>query len=162
MIDATGPRGLKYSQNIVESVEKVWDTFFKWTYPVATGKSIAEVAYWALGPVEKDQTPEQQSFMNLASNDEDLYIQSYWIEVPVTDPSGNVDVRNGIKTGDSDPIYYAAWGYIDTHCDTPECTTETDIDSLNEDKLNFWWRYWVEQPANYTRNCDTSEGNHLW
>ena len=50
MVDAASANAMKHSQEIERHVQEVWDVFFKMNQPVACGKALANVAYWALGP----------------------------------------------------------------------------------------------------------------
>ena len=51
-VQASSENTPQHSMEIYIAVEDVWSTFFKFNDPVKTGRSIARVAYWTLGPVE--------------------------------------------------------------------------------------------------------------
>ena len=52
MVDNATANAYLHAQEIQHHVEDVWAVFFKFDQPVACGKALGNVAYWALGPVE--------------------------------------------------------------------------------------------------------------
>ena len=53
MVDAASANSRLHSQEIQQHVMEVWDVFFKFNEPRKTGIALGQVAYWALGPVDK-------------------------------------------------------------------------------------------------------------
>ena len=54
LIEATSESALHHGQELQARVEDVWKVFFRFDEPVETGKAIANVAFWALGPANPD------------------------------------------------------------------------------------------------------------
>ena len=51
MVDAATANAFLHAQEIQRHVEDVWDVFFAFNDPLATGKALGQTAFWALGPV---------------------------------------------------------------------------------------------------------------